>query len=192
MPPREPCTALVLEDEPRFRALLAGVLKGMDVMPILAPTADEALRAIAASPPSMLLLDLNLPVMGGMSFFEKFRALCPSAPVLIITGFGDLAAARRAIQLGVSDFITKPCDLGELESAVSRARRRMLDPPPAAAHAPAQRSLAEIERDTILRTLRDNGGNRSEAARTLGISRRALYNKLDGYRSEGLEIPRPM
>jgi two-component system response regulator PilR (NtrC family) len=193
--PHNTPAALVLEDEPRFRALLGDVLRTMDCRPILAATADEADRAIAADPPAMLLLDLNLPVTDGMTYFERFRRGHPDTPVLIITGFGDLPSAKRAIHLGVTDFLTKPCDLGQLELAIDRARRRIPAPPtpqapPIPSAQPAAptsglRSLAQIERDAILAAMRGHNNNRSAAARSLGLSRRALYNKLDEYRASG-------
>jgi DNA-binding NtrC family response regulator len=199
MPPsRSAPSALIVEDEPRYRAFLAEVLRDMECIPVTASTAGEAARLVRQSPPDMLLLDLNLPLVDGISFLEQFRCSCPDAPVVIITGFGDLDSARRAIHLGVTDFLTKPCDLGQIEAAIDRARRRL-----AGAGAPAQdrpapeppratedvRPLAIVERETILDAIRSSRGNRSAAARRLGISRRALYNKITEYRRQGHETP---
>ena len=187
--------ALILEDEPRYRSFLADVLRDMEFVPVQAGTAEEALRQIGTEAPDMLLLDLNLPVTDGMTFLERFREDCPHTPVVIITGFGDLASARKAIRFGVSDFLTKPCDLGQLEAAIDRARRR---PSAGAAETPSLgtvpeeasiRSLASMERDAIIQALRSSGGNRSAAARTLGISRRSLYNKITQYIDDGVDVP---
>lgn len=212
MPSRspEPLRALILEDEPRFRAFLADVIRDMGCAPVAAGSAAEAMRLIKDAKPDLLLLDLNLPVVDGMTFLERFRELCPLASVIILTGFGDLDAARRAIRLDVSDFLTKPCDLGQIEQAIDRARRRLPArpaptathsatatattdaPPPGLAAAPAPmgiRPLDLVERDAILNALRLSRGNRSAAARQLGISRRALYTKLAAYRLQGAEVP---
>ncbi len=186
--------ALIVEDEPRFRAFLAEVVHGLDMDAATAATASEARRLVRSGAPDLLLLDLNLPVVEGMTFLEEVRAALPSVPVVIITGFGDLDAAKRAIRLGVSDFLTKPCDLGQLEDAIARARTRAVEPARREMAAetktePTTPSLAEVEREAILQALSRSRGNRSDAARKLGISRRALYDKISEYRRLGFTVP---
>lgn len=189
-----PPTALILEDEPRFRDFLAEVVAGMDCTPVTAATASEALRQIDTNAPDLLLLDLNLPVTDGMTFLDHFRRICPTAPVIIITGFGDLESAKQAIRHNITEFLTKPCDLGQLEQAISRARLRLN--PPSAPPTPTPYSepdtakpLAIIEREAILSALRASRGNRSTAAKSLGISRRSLYDKITEYERQGCSIP---
>ena len=194
MPEVRGVSAMVLEDEPRYRAFLTDVLRDMACTPITAASGEEGMRLVEASPPDMLFLDLNLPYLDGMSFLERFRGVCPDAPVVIITGYGDLESARRAIRLGVTDFLTKPCDLGELEQAIDRARRHVVRREPVIAPEPDRpaadvRSLETIEREAIIDALRHTSGNRSAAARILGISRRAVYNKLEEYRRQGHDVP---
>lgn len=190
---------LIVEDEPRYRAFLTETLRDMQCAAVGAASAREAHAAMEASPPDVLILDLNLPVVDGMTFLEQFRAMHPVAPVIIITGFGDLQSAQRAIHLGVTEFLTKPCHLGDIERAIDRARkqialRRESGPREHLAHAARDedgdpRSLAVIEREAILDTLRACGGNRTAAAGRLGISRRALYNKIELYRRDGFDVP---
>lgn len=188
---------LIVEDEPRYRSFLEDVLRDMDCAPVGAKDAEEALRAIAVEPPELLLLDLNLPLMDGLTLLERFRKIQPETPVVILTGFGDLAAAKNAIRLGVSDFLTKPCDLGQIEMAIDRARRRgrkerveeLAARTEAVALTADVRPLAELERAAIFDALRQSAGNRSEAARRLGISRRSLYNKIGEYERDGYEVP---
>lgn len=183
---------LIVEDESRLRELLCEVLPGMGYEPASARTAEAAFGLIAERPPDIVLLDLNLPVMDGMSFLDRFRASHPDTPVVIMTAFGDLESARRAIHHDVVDFLSKPCHLGEIEAALSRARRRLIDPllaePEPDAPAPAEESpvetIAEAERRMIYAALERNKGNRSAAAAELGISRRTLYNKLAEYEKE--------
>ena len=66
------------------------------------------------NPHDIAILDLQLPLMSGMEFFEAIRRDWPATQVIVITGFGDLAAAQRAIHLDVVDFISKPFHLGDL------------------------------------------------------------------------------
>jgi len=145
------------------------------------------------------LLDLHLPVMGGLDFLQRFREDHADVPVIILTGAGTLRAAQRAIRHGVTDFLTKPCHLGDLEAAVERVRRRLAadtaveleaadgDEPAREDHGTRpSAAMAEIERDAILAAIHAHGGNRTAAAQALGISRRTLHYRLADYRQSGL------
>ena len=177
---RRPPAVLVVEDEPRLRELLVDVATDMGFAAIAARSAEEASRLFDADPADVVLLDLQLPGMNGMDLFEDLRRRRPQTQVVVVTGFGDLAAAQRAIRLGVVEFLTKPFHLNEVEAALDRARRRLpagVDEPatgaPAAADGPV--TLAESERQLILAALRRHDGNRTAAAAELGISRRKLH-----------------
>jgi len=204
-PPADP-RVLVVEDETRMRELLQRVMTNWGFDVTVARSAEEAARLVEAGDPEIVVLDLNLPGEGGIEFFKKLRARLPRVQGIVLTGFASIDAAREAIHLDVVEFLTKPCHLGELEQALDRAMRRVSPPgkpalaaqepaieavPPAARgsnqsqDANAGRTLEEIERDHILATLQRNGGNRTAAAAELGISRRTLYYKLDGYQREG-------
>jgi DNA-binding NtrC family response regulator len=142
------------------------------------------------SPHQVVLLDLHLPGMGGMEFFERVQHNWPGTQVIVLTAFGNLDAARQAIRLNVVDFLCKPFHLRDVEVALDRARRRIA---PAAPLVPAElpatpaatvvgpQTLAELEKKQILEALDRNRGNRTRAARELGISRRALHYRLKEY-----------
>ena len=91
------------------------------------PTGEDGLRQMRDTPRGVAIVDLNLPGMDGMELFEKLRKGWPAIQVIVLTGFGDLDAAKNAIRLDVVDFLTKPTHLGELEAALSRAWRRIDD-----------------------------------------------------------------
>ena len=76
-----------------------------------------------------------------------------------------------------------PDDLGEGRPAAGTARRP--GPPDGEARPPAPRTMEEIEKEAILRTLDEAGGNRTEAARRLGIGLRTLQRKLKEYKAQG-------
>lgn len=129
---------LIVEDEQRYRELLLHALPDMGFDGAGAGSAEQALRMMAEQPHQILVLDLNLPGMGGLELLEKVRQRWPQSRVVILTGFGDLETAKQAIRLDVDDFLTKPCHLGELEKALERARRSWSQQQPdAAARAPA-------------------------------------------------------
>jgi DNA-binding NtrC family response regulator len=198
MPTNPTPKVLVVEDEPRLRDLLADVVPDMSTgfTVTVARTAEEAARVLQATPHDIFILDLHLPGQSGMDFFETLRRQWPTAQVIIMTGFGDLAAARRAIRLDVVDFLGKPCRLDELEAALTRARQRLTanSPPTAAPHTPPAVSqntpttLEDLERQQILATLERNDGNRTLTAAELGISRRTLQYRLSQYAQQGYLI----
>src|SRR5947209_9577783 len=61
-----------------------------------------------------------------MQYFESVRCQCDYVSVIILTGFGDVDSAKKAIRLDVTDFLTKPVMLGELEQSLERARQRRM------------------------------------------------------------------
>ena len=162
--PIEKPRVLVIEDEPRLRELLGEVVPDMGFAVEAVRSAEEALRLMEAEAREIAIVDLNLPGMDGMEFFAAVHERWPLTQVIILTGFGDLESARQAIRLDVVDFLTKPCHLGELDVALSRARRRWRESQPlpelvdqpeeAAAPAPADtQTLEDVERCHILSAL---------------------------------------
>jgi DNA-binding NtrC family response regulator len=184
---------LIVEDEPRMRQLLIDVLPDMGFQVAAARTAEQAAAMLRENDADILMLDLNLPVMDGMTFLEQLRRDRPTMPVIILTGFGSLEDAKRAIRMDVVEFLTKPAHLGEIESALDRARRRLSPPQektkPALASSGSTQKLQDMERQAILAAIQKHDGNRSAAAVELGISRRTLYNKLAEYEKSGLISP---
>jgi DNA-binding NtrC family response regulator len=186
-------TVLIVDDETRLREMLTTAVGEMGFAVTPARSAETAMKLIEAQSYDIVILDLNLPGMSGMEFFEILRQKMPEGQVIILTGFGTLESARRAIRLDVSDFLTKPCALGELEVALERARQKRLavwtpekvELPPQVLSQPGM-TIEELERRHILATLERNNGNRSATANELGISLRTLYYRLGAYQRQGL------
>jgi len=170
---------LVVEDEPRLRELLSAVLPDMGFAAAAVRSAEEAARVMEHDAREIVMLDLQLPLMGGMDFFQQIRDRWPDTQVIIMTGFGDLQTARAAIRLDVVDFITKPFHLRDVELALDRARRRVplerVEVAEESSEPTKPKTLAETERQAILAALDRHHGNRTAAAAELGISRRKLH-----------------
>ena len=189
---------LIVDDEPRMRDLLHRAITSWGHKANTARSGEEALRQMQAEPADIILLDLNLPAMSGLEFLERIRQTHPAAEVIILTGFGDHDAAKKAIHLDVVEFLTTPAHLGELEQALDRARKRLeesalpaaIQPPPpmTAPDLPPATTLDELEREHILAALARNNGNRSATATELGISLRTLYYRLNEYQKQGFHI----
>jgi len=201
-PPGEAREVLIVEDETRLREMLTRAVREMGFAPTVAGSGETALRCADNREFDILILDLNLPGMSGLDMLHRLRQSQPDIQVIILTGFGDLDAARRAIHLDVVDFLTKPCALGSLELALDRARRRRFktvepdlpipdpEPEPMRFMPPepvdGTLSLEELEQRHILAVLEKNHGNRSATAAELGISVRKLYYRLGQYQKQGL------
>jgi len=197
-----PCRlVMIVEDESRLRDMLAHAVADMGFDATAARSGEQALKMMEQHPADVVMLDLNLPGIGGIDVFEQIRSRWPTTQVIVLTGFGDLDTAKRAIRLDVSDFLTKPCALGDIELALDRARQRRLavneptatSPNESAAPAltpakPAPMTLEELERQHILASLERNGGNRTATAAELGISLRTLYYRLETYQRQGLNV----
>jgi DNA-binding NtrC family response regulator len=206
---------LIIDDEPQLRSMLMEAIADMHYEPAAVASAEGAIRAMQKESFDILILDLNLPGASGMELLKTIRATKPSPQVIIQTGFGSLEDAKQALRMDVVDFLTKPCGLSELETALDRARNRRLTelgdataprviaeaegapraprPTPApttatpseAAHVGDPVSLDDLERDHILAMLARNGGNRAATAQQLGISVRKLYYRLEQYQRSG-------
>lgn len=185
---------LVVEDEASLRALLirAATEWGFSATP--ASSGEIGVRRNETDPFDIAVLDLILPAMNGIDTLAQLRRTSPNIQGIILTGSATVAAAKAAIHLGVVEFLTKPCNRGELEQALERARRCVMNPLPtgttqAEPAASAGPSWQEVERQHILAAVDRNGGDRAGTARELGISRKTLYNKLKEYLRQGFNIP---
>jgi len=187
---------LVVDDEGRLRDVLTRAIASWGFQVVGARSAEEALRLAHASKFDVSIVDLNLPGMSGIELFDKLRVEQPDHQVIVLTGFGNLEAARASIRLDVVDFLEKPCPLGELEKSLHRATQRLQRPLPVALEQslpepepdePVQK-LEDVEREHIISALRRNDGNRTATAQELGISRRTLQYKLSEYQRQGFAV----
>jgi two-component system response regulator RegA len=188
---------LVVDDEGRLRDVLTRAIASWGFLVSGARSAEEAMRLMQQTKFDVSIVDLNLPGMGGIELFEKLRDERPDHQVIVLTGFGNLEAARASIRLDVVDFLEKPCPLGELEKSLHRATQRLQRPMPQAidqtlpepeeSDEPVQK-LEDVEREHIISALRRNDGNRTATAQELGISRRTLQYKLSEYQRQGFAV----
>jgi len=100
----------VVDDDLEMRESLHMLLDSVAIDGRTYASADEFLSAYQeqADRPSVLLLDVRMPGMSGMTLLKQLRSGHASLPVIIITGHGDIEMAVRAMKLGARDFITKP------------------------------------------------------------------------------------
>jgi DNA-binding response OmpR family regulator len=113
---------LVVDDDEALRRLLAFQLESAGYRVTCAATAEEALHLAGPLPPDLVLLDIGLPGMDGLTALHHFRRR--NAPVIFVTGRqGDMDEVL-GLELGADDFISKPFDLNVLLARVKAVLRR--------------------------------------------------------------------
>jgi len=112
---------LLVEDSVAQAAVYKAYLEAEGYLVRLAGSAEDGLREIEARPPSALLLDLELPGMGGLELLGNLRREPARFPVIVVTDHGSAENAAQAIRLGAVDFVTKPFDRSRLKVTVANA-----------------------------------------------------------------------
>jgi DNA-binding NtrC family response regulator len=112
---------LIIEDDPdglRSAGEAVGEI-GVDVE--CAATAAAGLAAFRSRPADAVLCDLVLPDLDGIEVLTRLRQADPAVPVIIMTAYGSVDSSVRAMKAGAYDYLTKPLDLDDVQSKVSRA-----------------------------------------------------------------------
>ena len=112
---------LVVDDDPAMCDLLLAGLSSLGFEPVVAHTAEAALRALLAGDFEAVVTDLNLGGGNGIDLCKQIATHRPGVPVIVITAFGSLETAIAAIRAGAYDFITKPLEIEALAMALERA-----------------------------------------------------------------------
>jgi len=117
-------TVHVVDDDASMRRSLARLLGGAGHDVALYATAEEFLAAAGPSLTGCILLDLRLPGASGLELQDRLVERGCSAPVVFLTGHGDVPASVRAMKRGAADFLQKPVAADDLLVAVSSALAR--------------------------------------------------------------------
>ncbi len=111
---------LVIDDEEGIRNLLDTLLrrKGYDI--VLAESGRKGLELFRREHPDVIVLDLKMPEMDGLTVLQQLRSLDPKQPVIILTGAGTPEAERQVRALGVTEFVEKEFSLHLLGDSLKR------------------------------------------------------------------------
>lgn len=115
---------LILDDEKNIRLTLAQSLESIGFETETAVNGEEALTKVENEDYGLLLLDLRLPGMDGMEVLRRIREFRPDIGVIVLTAYGTIDLAVRAMKLGAVDFIQKPFAPQEIREAVLQATDR--------------------------------------------------------------------
>jgi DNA-binding NtrC family response regulator len=112
---------LIIDDEPAIGWSLREMLSDEGHAVELAASVEAGLETCARFEPEAMLLDVRLPGRDGLSALPELRSLVPEAPVVVMTAFGDLDTAVRAVNAGAFDYLVKPFDLESVSRTVAHA-----------------------------------------------------------------------
>ena len=116
---------LVIDDEQGIRNLLDTLLSRKGYAIVLAEGGRKGLELFRREGPDVVVLDLNMPDMGGVAVLEQIRRLKPDQPVIVLTGGGTPEKEQQVHALGVNEFVEKEFSLHRLGDAL----KRLLKPP---------------------------------------------------------------
>lgn len=119
---------LIVDDEKLERILIRRGYKwednGFEVVGEAASGA-EALEMVESLKPQIILTDISMPKMDGLELSEKILKINPAAYIVIITGYREFDYARRAIKIGVEDFLLKPVNIEELINITKKIKEKI-------------------------------------------------------------------
>jgi DNA-binding NtrC family response regulator len=111
---------LIVDDDATIRESLLDALADDDTYVRAAASAEQALSALEAEAPDVVLSDVRMPGMDGLELLRLLRERAPSLDVVLMTAFDDMPTVATAMREGASDFLVKPLDLHDLRRVLGR------------------------------------------------------------------------
>lgn len=162
----------IVDDDREVRDSVRFLVESVGLAARCYDCADTFLRDWHDTGPGVVLLDLRMPGASGLETLETLPARNIHAPVIVMTGHGDVQAAVRALKLGAVDFLEKPCNdnllIETLRHAIAADVKRRREREKLQSIASAAASLTDRESDVL--ELLIAGKSNKEAARVLGLS----------------------
>jgi PAS domain S-box-containing protein len=169
---------LVAEDNAVNRKVALRLLENLGHAVVVTVDGEEALAAIAADPPDVVLMDVHMPVLGGIEATARLRAMerargTPRLPVIAITASALAADRDKCYAAGMDDFLTKPIDFAAVRAALGRiATTQHRSPPMIHEPEPPRVFVPEL-------ALAAMGGDHELMAEVIDVAREELPRQLD-------------
>jgi len=180
---------LVADDHAIVRDGLLMLFGGLDGTTVVGAveTAEQAVRASVELRPDIVLMDLALPVMGGVEASRRIARSAPESRVLVLTSHDDDASLRAAIDAGARGYLVKTSGLGEIATAIESVHRGQLvfggtvagDAVRLLRSAPPQRAFPALTgREHEMLELLASGRSNAQIAAALGVTEKTVGNTL--------------
>lgn len=163
---------LLVDDDKAFLTRLARAFETRGYHVRTAEDVPEGLAAIASDPPSYAVVDMRLGAGNGLEIVEALQTRSPDTKAVVLTGYGNIATAVRAVKLGAVDYLAKPADADEIVAALNRTPGEKIDLPE------NPMSADRVRWEHIQRVYELCDRNVSETARRLSMHRRTLQRIL--------------
>jgi two-component system, response regulator RegA len=163
---------LIVEDDGRLTQCLALAMEARGFKVATAESVLNGLAQIKLSAPEYAVVDMRLGDGCGLDVISALKYQRPDARAIILTGYGNIATAVRAVKLGAVDYLTKPVDVDNVVSALLAPNGGKAEAPP------HPMSAARVRLEHIQQVHEACGRNVSETARRLNMHRRTLQRIL--------------
>jgi two-component system response regulator FixJ len=117
-------TIFLVDDESSIRRAVTRTLRELNVHVESFDSGQECLKFIPKRQCHLLITDIKMPGMDGMELLKRAKAVAPWLPVLMVTGFGDVPLAVKALKMGASDFVEKPLERDSFLVSVRKLLRK--------------------------------------------------------------------
>ena len=163
---------LIVDDDDPLRSRLSRAMekKGFQVRD--AKTVENAIKIVKSSPPNFALVDLRLEDGNGLDVVAEIKKVKTDSRIVMLTGYGNLPTAVAAVKAGAIDYISKPVDADDVESALLASKDNKAAPPE------NPMSADRVKWEHIHRVFELCNRNVSETARRLKMHRRTLQRIL--------------
>lgn len=190
---------LLIEDDPEIAGVLRHNLRDEGYAVDWAGDGETGLQRLAAMPPDLLILDINLPGVDGYEICREVRSRPGYTPIIIVSGKSAESQRILGLELGADDYVTKPFSVLELVSRVRALFRRVDALRQPAATAPGPLLAGRFAIDPLAREVKLNGAPVALTAREFDLlhffarhpgqafSRIELLNQVWGYSHDGYE-----
>lgn len=177
MPPRNP-TVFIVDDDASVLRSLSRLVRQASYEPRTFPSAEEFLKCHTAPPlhPACLVLDLNMPGLGGLELQNTISSGPAPCPVIFISGNGSIPSTVQAMKQGAVTFLSKPFDNDDLLQAIAEAleKHRMLLTNEARIHAVRSRIEYLTSRERQVMAWVITGALNKQIASHLGIAEKTV------------------
>jgi two-component system response regulator YesN len=180
-----PWKILIADDEPLIRESLGDLVPALlpdSAVVAVAEDGEQALALTLSARPDILLVDIRMPFLSGLDFVERLASLELDCVVIVVTGHDEFEYARKALSLGVFDYILKPVENQAMASTLLRAAEELT----------RRRARAEISRRARAELERNKPLLRQMLFREMVEGRADAAEALDRLGLLGIDIPDPL
>jgi DNA-binding response OmpR family regulator len=116
---------LIVEDDESTREMLSEALKAMGFDPVTADNGKTGLQAFHSESFSLILTDMKMPVMDGITMIKAIRKENPRIPIIVITAYPSVDSAVDSLALGADYYLVKPININDLEIKISKSLEKI-------------------------------------------------------------------